>query len=37
MQRVQSILRPDEINDCARQFDLDIREQLEQEKGRKPA
>jgi hypothetical protein len=32
VQRIQSVLRPEEINDCARQFYLDIRQHLEQEK-----
>jgi hypothetical protein len=35
--RIQSVLRPEELNDCARQFYLDIRELLEQEIGKKPA
>jgi hypothetical protein len=30
--RIQGLLRPDEINDCARQFYLDIRRHLQQEK-----
>lgn len=32
--RIQSVLRPDEINDCAQQFYLDIREHLEHERHR---
>jgi hypothetical protein len=32
VQRIQSVLRPEEINDCARQFYLDIRVHLEHEK-----
>jgi hypothetical protein len=35
--RIQSLLRPEEINDCARQFYLDIREHLEQETRKRPA
>jgi hypothetical protein len=30
--RIQSVLRPEELNDCARQFYLDIREHLDQDK-----
>lgn len=30
--RIQSLLRPEELNDCAYQFYLDIREHLDQEK-----
>jgi hypothetical protein len=37
MQRIQSVLRPEEINDCARQFYLDIREHLEHEKRQGPS
>jgi hypothetical protein len=35
--RIRSVLSPEELDECARQFYLDIRELLEQEKGRKPA
>jgi hypothetical protein len=35
--RIQSLLRPEEINDCAKQFYLDIREHLERERGKKSA
>jgi hypothetical protein len=36
VQRIQSVLRPEEINDCARHFYLDIREHLKHEKRFKP-
>ena len=32
VQRIQNLLRPDEIDDCARQFYLDIREHRQQER-----
>lgn len=34
--RIQAVLRPEEINDCARQFYLDIRQHLEHEKRKEP-
>jgi hypothetical protein len=30
--RIQAVLRPEEIDECARQFYLDIRNHLQQEK-----
>jgi hemerythrin superfamily protein len=30
--RIQAVLRPDEIDECARQFYRDIRDHVEQEK-----
>jgi hypothetical protein len=36
VERIRSILRPEEIDECARQFYLDIREHLERQKA-KPA
>ena len=35
--RIQCVLRPEEVNDCARQFYLDIRDHLEQEKHKMSA
>ena len=32
VERIQNLLRPDEIDDCARQFYLDIREHRQQER-----